>query len=152
MLDIQRIKENPDAIKAGLKAKEVDCDAIIDRILELDEQRRALIASTEERKAHQNKVSKEIPQMKKQGKDVAPLFAEMAELKAGIAADAEKLDAVLAEYRTCMLSLPNLPDPDLLPGGKENNEPLRYFGEPHKFDFAPKHHVDLCLDLGLIDY
>ena len=83
---------------------------------------------------------------------MAPLFAEMAELKAGIAADAEKLDAVLAEYRTCMLSLPNLPDPDLLPGGKENNQPLRYFGEPHKFDFEPKHHVDLCLDLGLIDY
>ena len=152
MLDIKRIKENPDAVKAGLKAKEVDCDATIDRILELDEQRRALIASTEERKAHQNKVSKEIPQLKKQGKDVAPLFAEMAELKAGIAADAEKLDAVLAEYRTCMLSLPNLPDPDLLPGGKENNQPLCYFGEPHKFDFEPKHHVDLCLDLGLIDY
>ena len=138
MLDIKRIKENP--------------DAIIDRILELDEQRRALIASTEKRKAHQNKVSKEIPQMKKQGKDVAPLFAEMAELKAGMAADGEKLDAVLAEYRTCMLSLPNMPDPDLLPGGKENNQPLRYFGEPHKFDFDPKHHVDLCNDLGLIDY
>ena len=46
-----------------------------------------------------------------------------------------------------MLSLPNLPGPDLKPGGKENNEPLRYFGEPHKFDFPPKHHVDLCLDV-----
>ena len=152
MLDIKRIKENPEAVKAGLRAKEVDCDATVDRILELDEQRRALIASTEQRKATQNKVSKEIPQLKKQGKDVAPLFAEMAELKAGLAEDAAKLDAVLAEYRTCMLSLPNLPDPDLKPGGKENNEPLRYFGEPHKFDFEPKHHVDLCTDLGLIDY
>ena len=152
MLDIKLIKENPDAVKAGLRAKEVDCDAAIDRILELDEQRRKLIASTEERKARQNKVSKEIPVLKKAGKDVAPVFAEMAELKAGIAADAEKLDAVLAEYKTLMLSLPNMPDPDLLPGGKENNEPLRYYGEPHKFDFQPKHHVDLCLDLGLIDY
>lgn len=152
MLDIKRIKENPEAVKAGLRAKEVDCDATIDRILELDEQRRALIADTEARKARQNKVSKEIPQLKKQGKDVAPIFAEMAELKKGLAEDAEKLDGVLAEYRTAMLSLPNLPDPDLKPGGKENNEPLRYFGEPHKFDFEPKHHVDLCLDLGLIDY
>ena len=152
MLDIKKIKENPEAVKAGLRAKEVDCDATVDRILELDEQRRALIASTEQRKAMQNKVSKEIPQMKKQGKDVAPLFAEMAQLKAELAEDAVKLDAVLAEYRTCMLSLPNLPDPDLKPGGKENNEPLRYFGEPHKFDFTPKHHVDLCQDLGLIDY
>ena len=152
MLDIKKIKENPDAVKAGLRAKEVDCDATVDRILELDEQRRALIADTEARKARQNKVSKEIPQLKKQGKDVAPIFAEMAELKKGLAEDAEKLDACQAELRTAMLGLPNLPDPDLKPGGKENNEPLRYFGEPHKFDFEPKHHVDLCLGLGLIDY
>ena len=51
-----------------------------------------------------------------------------------------------------MLALPNLPDPDLKPGGKENNEPLKYFGEPHKFDFEPKNHVELCTSLGLIDY
>ena len=152
MLDIRKIKENPDGVKAALKAKEVDCDAVIDRILELDEQRRALIADTEARKARQNKVSKDIPAMKKAGQDVSAIFAEMAELKAGLAADAEKLDAVLAEHKTLMLSLPNLPDPDLKPGGKENNEPLRYFGEPHKFDFEPQHHVDLCSGLGLIDY
>ena len=152
MLDIKRIKENPEAVKAGLRAKEVDCDAVVDRILELDEQRRALIASTESRKAEQNKVSKMIPQLKKEGKDVAPIFAEMAALKAGMAEDAEKLEAVLAEYRTAMLSLPNLPDPDLVPGGKENNEPLRYVGKKPEFDFEPKHHVDLCTDLGLIDY
>jgi seryl-tRNA synthetase len=51
-----------------------------------------------------------------------------------------------------MLGLPNLPDEDLLAGGKENNQPLRYFGEPKKFDFEPKNHVDLCTGLGLIDY
>ena len=152
MIDIKRIKENPDAVKAGFKAKEVDCDATVDRILELDEQRRKLIAATESLKAQQNKVSKEIPALKKAGKDVAPIFAEMAQLKAQMAEDAKKLDEVQAEYRTAMLSLPNLPDPDLLPGGKENNQPLKYFGEPHKFDFTPKHHVDLCQDLGLIDY
>ncbi len=152
MLDIKRIKEDPNGVKAALRAKEVDCDATIDRILELDEQRRTLISSTESRKAQQNKVSKEIPLLKKQGKDVAPIFAEMAALKAGMAEDAAKLDAVLAEYRTLMLSLPNLPDPDLLPGGKENNVPLRYIGNKPAFDFEPKHHVDLCEGLGLIDY
>ena len=152
MIDIKRIKENPEAVKAGFKAKEVDCDATVDRILELDEPRRKLIAATESLKAQQNKVSKEIPALKKAGKDVAPIFAEMAQLKAQMAEDAKKLDEVQAEYRTAMLSLPNLPDPDLLPGGKENNQPLKYFGEPHKFDFTPKHHVDLCQDLGLIDY
>ena len=152
MLDIKRIKEDPQGVKAALRAKEVDCDAAVDRILELDEERRALIASTETRKARQNKVSKEIPALKKAGQDVAPVFAEMAALKAGIAEDAAKLDAVLAEYRTLMLSLPNLPDADLLPGGKENNTPLRYIGEKPQFDFEPKHHVDLCEGLGLIDY
>lgn len=152
MLDIKKIKENPEAVKAGLRAKEVDCDETVDRILELDAQRRTLIQETENKKAEQNRISKEIPMRKKAGEDVAPIFKQMSDLKAGIAANSEKLDAVEAEYRTLMLSLPNLPDPDLTPGGKENNEPLRYYGEPHSFDFAPKHHVDLCLDLGLIDY
>ena len=152
MLDIKRIKEDPNGVKAGLKAKEVDCDELIDRILELDKERRSIIAANEARKAEQNKVSKEIPMKKKAGEDVAPIFARMAELKAEIADDDEKLRNVEAEYRMKMLSLPNLPDPDLKPGGKENNEPLRYYGEPHKFDFTPKHHVDLCTDLGLIDY
>ena len=152
MLDIKRIKENPEEVKTLLRAKEVDCDAQVDRILELDKQRRELIASTEAKKAEQNKVSKDIPRLKKAGEDVGPIFKRMAELKASIAENDEALRNVDAEYRTAMLSLPNLPDPDLKAGGKENNEPLRYFSEPHHFDFEPKHHVDLCTDLGLIDY
>ena len=152
MLDIKRIKENPEEVKTLLRAKEVDCDAQVDRILELDKQRRELIASTEAKKAEQNKVSKDIPRLKKAGEDVGPIFKRMAELKASIAENDEALRNVDAEYRTAMLSLPNLPDPDLKAGGMENNEPLRYFGEPHHFDFEPKHHVDLCTDLGLIDY
>ena len=152
MLDIKRIKENPEEVKTLLRAKEVDCDAQVDRILELDKQRRELIASTEAKKAEQNKVSKDIPRLKKTGEDVGPIFKRMAELKASIAENDEALRNVDAEYRTAMLSLPNLPDPDLKAGGKENNEPLRYFGKPHHFDFEPKHHVDLCTDLGLIDY
>ena len=152
MIDIRRIKENPEEVKRLLRAKEVDCDEAVDRILELDQKRRELIASTEAKKAEQNKVSKQIPMLKKQGQDVAPIFQQMAELKNQIAENDKALTDVEAEYRTWMLSLPNLPDPDLKPGGKENNEPLRYFGEPHRFDFEPKHHVDLCTDLGLIDY
>ncbi len=152
MIDIKRIKEDPSGVKDGLRAKEVECDELIDRILELDAQRRALIGETEVKKAEQNKVSKEIPALKKAGQDTAPIFKRMGELKAEIAANDEKLRDIEAEYRTAMLSVPNLPDPDLKPGGKENNEPLRYFGEPHVFDFEPKHHVDLCTDLGLIDY
>ena len=111
-----------------------------------------MIAETEALKAEQNKVSKEIPKLKKEGKDVAPIFAEMKELSDKAKANDLKLRDIETEYMNLMLALPNLPDPDLKPGEKENNEPIRYFGEPHKFDFPPKHHVNLCTDLGLIDY
>lgn len=152
MLDIKLIRENPDKVKAGLKAKEVDCDAAIDKILELDAQRKSGLQEVEALKAQQNKVSKQIPAMKKAGQDVAPIFKEMGEIKEKIAGLDAKVKEVDTEFKSLMLGLPNLPDDDLLPGGKENNEPLRYFGEQKTFDFEPKNHVDLCTGLGLIDY
>ena len=152
MLDIKIIRDNPEDVKARLKAKEVDCDAAVDRILELDAERRELIFKTENAKSEQNKATKQIPAMKKAGEDTSAVFARMNELKEAIKSFDAELKAVDDEYRALMLSLPNLPDRDLKPGGKENNEPIRYFGEKHSFDFEPKHHVDLCTNLGLIDY
>ncbi len=152
MLDIKYIKENTEEAVQRLANKGKDAKEEIARILELDTQRRAMISENEALKAEQNKVSKSIPQLKKEGKDVAPIFAQMKELSETIKTNDEKLKAVEIEYSNLMLSLPNLPDMDLKPGGKENNEPLRYYGEPHKFDFEPKNHVDICTDLGLIDY
>ena len=152
MLDIKIIRDNPEDVKARLKAKEVDCDAAVDRILELDAERRELIFKTENAKSEQNKATKQIHAMKKAGEDTSAVFARMNELKEAIKSFDAELKAVDDEYRALMLSLPNLPDRDLKPGGKENNEPIRYFGEKHSFDFEPKHHVDLCTNLGLIDY
>ena len=166
MLDIKRIKENPDAVKAGLKAKEVDCDEIVDRILELDGQIRGLKTATETKTAQKNKLAKENGKLfgqkkgfEKQGKDTSELDAqieankaESIALDASIEDEAAQLKDLSVEFKTAMLSLPNLPDEDLLPGGKENNEPLRYVGKKPEFDFEPKHHVDLCQGLGLIDY
>ena len=166
MLDIMKIRLNPDEVKAGLKAKEVDCDAIVDQILVLDKEIKALKTSTETKTAQKNKIAKENGKLfgmkkglEKKGEDTSAVDAQIETNKAqSIALDAEIADdaATLkeknAEFRTCMLALPNLPDSDLLPGGKENNEPLRYIGEKHSFDFEPKHHVDLCQNLGLIDY
>ena len=166
MLDIKKIKENPDAVKAGLKAKEVDCDAIVDKILELDVEIRALKTSTETQTAQKNKLAKENGKLfgqkkgfEKQGKDTAELDAQIEANKAesirlddAIADEAARLKDLNVEFRVAMLSLPNLPDEDLLPGGKENNQPLRYVGKKPEFDFEPKHHVDLCQNLGLIDY
>ena len=152
MLDIKYIKENPDEVIARLAKKGKDAKAEIEQILALDGERRALIAETEAIKAEQNKTNKLIPVYKKEGKDVSPIFAQMKELSAKTKEIDEQLKEVDTQITSLMLGLPNLPDEDLLPGGKENNEPLRYFGEPKTFDFEPKNHVDLCTDLGLIDY
>lgn len=152
MLDIKRIRENPEGVKQALLDKGKDCSQEIAAILDLDTQRRDIIFQVEGLKAEQNKASKEIPAKKKAGEDVAPIFARMKALSEEIKGLDQKLRQVEEDYKQNMLALPNLPDPDLVPGGKENNEPLRYYGEPHKFDFAPKNHVDLCTDLGLIDY
>ncbi len=152
MLDIKYIKENPEEVIARLAKKGKDARADIEEILKLDGERRALIAGNEAMKAEANKTNKLIPQYKREGKDVAELFAGMKELSARTKANDEKIKEVEERYTALMLGLPNLPDEDLLPGGKENNQPLRYWGEPRKFDFEPKNHVDLCTDLGLIDY
>ena len=152
MLDINYIKSNPDEVIARLATKGKDAKEEITKILELDARRRALIVETEGCKAEQNKLTKMIPMYKKEGKDPSEIFAQSKALSAKAKENDEILNGVEAELHSLMLGLPNLPDRDLKAGGKENNEPLRYFGEPHKFDFEPKNHVDLCTDLGLIDY
>ena len=152
MLDINYIKENPSEVIDRLEIKGKDAKEDIEKILELDAKRRSLIAETEAMKAEQNKLTKMIPQYKKEGKDLAPIFAQSKELGAKAKANDELIKAVETELTSYMLGLPNLPDRDLKAGGKENNEAIRYFGEPHKFDFEPKNHVDLCTSLGLIDY
>ena len=152
MLDIKLIRNNPDDVKNRLAAKGHELSAEVDRILELDSARRAAIQATEQLKARQNAVSKQIPVMKKEGKDTTEIFAEMKSLSNEIKEKDAEVKGIEEEYNTLMLSLPNLPDPDLKPGGKENNEPLSYTGEKPEFDFEPKNHVDVCNGLGLIDY
>ncbi len=152
MLDIRYIKENTDDVIKRLAAKGKDAREEIAEILALDAKRREIIARNDALKAEKNQVSKAIPQYKKEGKDTTEIFARMKQIGEQIKADDEELKSVEEKYTALMLSLPNMPDADLEAGGKENNKPLRYFGEPHTFDFEPKNHVDLCTDLGLIDY
>ncbi|MDR3210122.1 MAG: serine--tRNA ligase [Oscillospiraceae bacterium] len=152
MLDIKRIRTEPDKIKELLLRKEAECGAEIDRILALDTRRRELIAQSEADKAEQNKVSKVIPVLKKAGQDTVAVLGKLNDLKERVHLAETELKTVEDAYNLLMLSLPNIPDEDVVPGGKENNEPLRYFGEPKTFDFPPQHHVDLCTRHGLIDY
>ena len=152
MIDIKYIKENPEEVIARLAKKGKDAREDIENILRLDSERRALIAETESMKAEQNKTNKLIPQYKKEGKDVTELFAKMKEMSNKTKENDARIKTIDTEFKSWMLGLPNLPDEDLLAGGKENNQPLRYYGEPRTFNFEPKNHVDLCTSLGLIDY
>lgn len=152
MLDIKYIKENPDEVKARLATRQKDYSKEIDRLLELDVERRALIADTEAKKAEQNRISKSIPQLKKEGKDVEPIFAEMKALSDNVKVDTDKIAAIDAEMTNTLLSIPNMPN-KLDPIGKDDTEnaEIRRWSEPRKFDFEAKAHWDLGKDLGILD-
>lgn len=152
MVDIKLVRSNPDFVKAAVKKREMDLDTVIDEILAIDEERRALTSSVESLKARQNAASKQIPQMKKAGEDTTALMAEMKELSETVKEENAKLSALEEKQKDLMFCIPNLPDEDLLAGGKENNAAVHYFKEQPVFDFEPKNHVDLCESLGLIDY
>lgn len=150
MLDINLIRSDSGKVSAALAKK--GCEVDFAEMLGWDAARKAAKQSVEELKAKRNKVSAEIPKLKKAGEPVEKIFEEMRALGDRIAqADAEiaELEVRINDF---LLGLPNMPDDDLLAGEKENNQVIKVVGKPTEFDFTPKNHVDLCVDLGLIDY
>ena len=150
MLDLVRIRSNPQAVADALAKKGYKADFA--RIIEWDDERKATITEIEALKAQKNKISAEIPALKKSGQPVQPIFDEMRKLGEEIAAGDAKINALVANINDALAAMPNIPDDDLLPGEKENNQVIRVVGEQPKFDFPLKNHVDICTDLGLIDY
>ena len=150
MIDISLIRSDAKAVEAALDKRGYKAD--LDCILKLDGDRREIIGRTEALKAEKNKVSADIPRLKKSGQPVESIFAKMRELGAEIDKNDEALKAVEEKLRMELLCLPNLPDPDVVAGGKENNEVIKVWGNKPEFDFPLKNHVDLCESLRLIDY
>lgn len=152
MLDIRFIKDNPEEVKRRLAGRNKDYSADVDRLVELDSERRALIAETEAKKAEQNAVSKKVPIMKKNGEDTTAVFEEMKKLSDEVKAGMEKISAIDAEIRTTLLSIPNMPAEEVTLGKDDSdNVELRRFGTPRTFDFEPKPHWDVGGDLGILD-
>lgn len=152
MLDIKFIRENADFVKGRLKTRNADFDGDINRLLQLDLMRRTLITETESKKAEQNAVSKKIPQLKKEGKDVAPIFAEMKILSDAISVNNTKISEIDNEIDNILLFIPNLPHESIPVGEDETaNVEIRRWGEPRKFEFNPKAHWDIGNDLGILD-
>ncbi len=120
--------------------------------MEVDARRREEMGRLEAKKAEQNAASKKIPQIKKQGGDATEIMARMKELVAEIKEGSTKVSELEEKQNELLLALPNLPDEAVCAGGKERNEPLRFYGEKPVFGFPMKNHVELCESLGLIDY
>lgn len=150
MLDLNRIRSDAQGVRNAL-LKRMD-EVSFDELLDWDAQRRALIAKNDQLKAQRNKVSSEIPKLKKAGEDVQPIFAQMKQIGGEIDENDAQLKALDGKIQGFLQGLPNIPDEDVVAGGKENNAVLRQFGEKPAFDFEPKDHVTLCESLGLIDY
>jgi seryl-tRNA synthetase len=150
MLDINLIRESPDAVRAALSKRLPDVD--FRDLLEWDTERRELISRADELKSRRNRVSAEIPLMKKRGEDVSGVIREMKQ----VSDDIKELDGSRGELerriREFLEGLPNIPEDDVPAGGKENNEILREGGKKPAFDFEPKDHMELVTSLDLIDY
>ena len=154
MLDIKRIRTNPEGIKNALNNRGEDFDVtIIDRIVELDEERRKILVDVEALKSKRNQESAQIPKLKKAGENVDALMADMKKLSDGIKQLDEKLSKVDEEIEYIMLRIPNIPNP-AVPDGEtdEDNVEIRRWGDQTKFDFNPKAHWDLGTDLNILDF
>ncbi|HEY74960.1 MAG TPA: serine--tRNA ligase [Thermoflexia bacterium] len=151
MLDITRIRKEPEAVKAALASRGED-PSVIDRVLAVDERWRGLLTELEELRAERNRVSKEIGRMK----DPAEREARIAEMRAVGRRIAELEDQVRqaeVERERLLLSIPNLPHPSVTVGPDEShNRVVRKWGEPREFDFEPIPHWDLGPELGIIDF
>lgn len=150
MLDLNRIKDNPEAVRQALLKKGWNAD--FSELLGDLSKRVELLIRIENVKAEKNRLSASVPLLKREGKDPAPVFSRVKELSASIVSSEEELKVLQAKIDAYVAALPNTPDEDLLPGGKENNRPIRTFGAKPEFHFAIKNHVELCESLGLIDY
>lgn len=150
MLDIQRIRNNPEEVRRALQKRLYEVDFA--ELLSWDQKRRSIISESEELKAKKNKVSSEIPMLKKQGNDVTVLVSEMKEISDRVKVMEEGLRTVEENINNFLAALPNIPADDVIAGGKENNRVVRTFGKKPEFSFSPKNHVDLVTSLGLIDY
>ena len=152
MLDIKRIRKNPEELVAAMKARRGK-GADVSDVLALDEKRRELIQKVEAMKAKRNEDSAKVPQLKKQGEDVSALLAEMKSLADDIKSMDAELTEIDAKFDELLMKIPNIPHPSVPDGADDrDNAEMRRWGKPTEFGFEPKAHWDLGEDLGILDF
>jgi seryl-tRNA synthetase len=150
MLDINLIREKPEYVKEALKKKLWDTN--FDELLSWDKEKRELLKVVEDNKAEMNRLSASVPAAKKAGEDVSKIFMQVKEIAKKNAEFEAKLEQISAKMTEFLEALPNIPDDDLVGGGKENNKVIHVFGKKPEFSFKAKDHVELATSLGLVDY
>ena len=150
MLDINLIRNNPELVKKSLAKKMYEVS--FDDFLAVDKQYREINLLNDELRAKRNKVSDGIAALKKSGQNVQPIYEEMKAIGQKIAENDVIIKELFDKNQAFLSGLPNMPDDDLLTGGKESNAVVFEYGEKPQFDFTPKNHVELCELNGIIDY
>jgi seryl-tRNA synthetase len=153
MLDLRQIRYEADAVRERLAVRGAreTTDRAVERVRELDEERRTLIGEGDALKARRNAVSQEVGQRKRAGESADELIAEMRGANDRIRAIDERLGAIEAEIEDTLLRTPNTPYAEVPAGGEECNQIVRSWGEPRDFDFEPKPHWELGAELGLLE-
>lgn len=154
MLDLKRIRNNPEEIKRLLSNRGEDFkESTIDEIIALDEERRSILVEVEALKSRRNQVSAEIPKLKKAGQDVAPIMAEMRELGDKIKEYDVRTSEIDSKIEYIMLRMPNIPNEQVPEGDTdEDNIEIKKWGEATGFTYEPKAHWDLGTDLNILDF
>lgn len=151
MLDQKTVRTQPEIVAKALEKRGYTLD--VAALTELEAQRRAVQAKTEELQQQSNSRAKNIGKAKAAGEDIAPLLAEVGQLKKDLAAAEQDLAKVLSELELLLAGIPNIPA-DSVPEGlsEDDNVELRTWGTPRQFDFEVVDHVDLGGQLGGLDF
>lgn len=150
MLDIKFIKENKDLVKAAAKKKRVEVD--IDRLIEVDDERRKKIAEYEEKKAEQNITSDGIASITDKSEREHQI-SKMKMLKEVLVVCEKELKETMKEWQYLMVRVPNIPDMSVPEGDSdEDNKEIKKWGKISQFSFEPKNHMDLMRNLDMIDF
>jgi seryl-tRNA synthetase len=153
MLDINLIRSETELVRRNLEKRGAeDKIVLLEELLELDNGRRRLITEANKLKHRRNVLSREISKLKKEGKDITRLTKEIKDIPTRIKALDEDIRNYEEEIRRRLMRLPNLLHESVPVGtSEEDNQVIRTWGEKKEFDFEPKDHIDLSLDLGLAD-
>lgn len=151
MLDPQLIRNNLDQIKQALTKRAYTLD--VDSLQTLDTRRKKIQVQTQELQSERNRRSKQIGKAKAAGEDIQALLDDVESLGDKLKACESELQTVQRELKDILSGIPNIPH-ETVPAGQteDDNEENRRWGEPGRFDFAPKDHVDLGEALGLLDF